>query len=88
MQQRFSKMYSQQCGPRDAGCQSEKFGAILPKLDDMAIDYLDAKNQIYIPAALIVVGCGLTKPEWIIYAIVLAAGLVWAKLSQHSFCHD
>jgi hypothetical protein len=48
----------------------------------MAFDYLDAKNQIYIPGILIIVGCALTKPVWLPYALVLAAGLVWMKFSQ------
>jgi hypothetical protein len=50
----------------------------------MAIDYLDAKNQIYIPAALLLVGCGITKPTWLPLAAVLAAFLVWLKLREHS----
>jgi len=50
----------------------------------MAIDYLDAKNQIYIPTALLLVGCGITKPTWLPLAAVLAAFLVWLKLREHS----
>lgn len=50
----------------------------------MVIDYLDAKNQIYIPAALIIVGCGITKPAWLPFAALLTALLVWLKLEQHS----
>jgi hypothetical protein len=50
----------------------------------MGIDYLDAKNQIYIPGALIVLGCALTRPSWLPYAIILAAGLVWMKFTEHS----
>jgi len=49
----------------------------------MAIDYLDAKNQIYIPAALIIIGCAITKPIWLPYAALVAGGLVWLKLSEH-----
>ena len=51
---------------------------------NMALDYLDAKNQIYIPAALIVVGCAITKPIWLPFAVLLAAALVWLKIEQHS----
>jgi hypothetical protein len=40
------------------------------------LDYIDAKNQIYIPAALIIIGVGITKAEWLPYAILLAAGLI------------
>lgn len=50
----------------------------------MALDYLDAKNQIYIPAALIVIGCAITKPVWLPFAVLLAAALVWLKLAHHS----
>lgn len=46
-------------------------------------DYVDAKNEIYIPAALIIVGVGITKAEWLPYAILLAAGLVYLKLYQY-----
>jgi len=49
----------------------------------MGIDYLDAKNQIYIPAALVLIGCAITKPVWLPYAAILAAGLVWLKLNEH-----
>jgi hypothetical protein len=47
------------------------------------LDYIDAKNQIYIPAALILVGVGITKAEWLPYALILAAGLVYLKLEQY-----
>jgi hypothetical protein len=50
----------------------------------MAIDYLDAKNEIYIPAALLLVGCGITKPAWLPFAAILALSLVWLKLREHS----
>lgn len=49
----------------------------------MGIDYLDARNQIYIPGALIIVGCAITKPVWLPYAALVVGGLVWLKLNEH-----
>ena len=50
----------------------------------MAIDYLNAKDQIYIPSALILVGCAITKPTWLPFAAILAGLLAWLKLREHS----
>ena len=50
----------------------------------MALDYLDAKTQLYIPAALIIVGCAITKPAWLPFAVMLAAALISLKIKQHS----
>lgn len=50
----------------------------------MALDYVDAKNQIYIPAALLIVGVGITKTSWLPFAFILTAALVYLKLHQHS----
>jgi hypothetical protein len=47
------------------------------------LDYIDAKNQIYIPAALIIIGVGITKAEWLPYAILLTAGLIYLKVEQY-----
>ena len=49
------------------------------------LDYVpDAKTQIYIPAALILIGCAITKPGYLPYAAVVAIALVWLKLQQFS----
>ena len=50
----------------------------------MALDYIDAKNQLYIPAILLIVGVGITKPAWLPFAFILAAALVYLKLQNHS----
>jgi hypothetical protein len=55
---------------------------------DMGLDYADAKNQIYIPVFLVLVGCGITKWQWLPYAVILSGGLVWLKLYQHRSFHS
>jgi len=50
----------------------------------MALDYIDARNQIYIPALLLIVGVGITKSAWLPFAFILAAALVYLKLQKHS----
>jgi len=39
-----------------------------------------ARDGIYIPAALIVLGCAIVKMDWVPYAVALALGLVGLKL--------
>lgn len=50
----------------------------------MILDYLDAKNQIYVPAALLLVGGAITKPEWLPYVTILTGFLVWLKINSNS----
>jgi hypothetical protein len=49
----------------------------------MAVGFMDLKNQIYIPAALLVAGVAIVKPTWIPFAIILASFLTWIRISEH-----
>jgi hypothetical protein len=44
----------------------------------------DAKSQIYIPAALVIVGCAIVKPIYLPFAAIIAVGLVLLKIQQYS----
>jgi len=44
----------------------------------------DVKSQIYIPFALVLVGCAIVKPILLPFAAILALGLVLLKLQQYS----
>jgi len=47
-----------------------------------------ARDGIYIPAALIVLGCAIVKMDWVPYAVALALGLVGLKLWRNSKCYS
>jgi len=47
------------------------------------LDYVpNARDQIYIPAALILIGCAITKPAYLPFGAIIAVGLVWLKVQQ------
>jgi hypothetical protein len=45
---------------------------------------LDAKNQIYIPVALVLIGCAIVKPKSLPIAAALVAVLAWLKFQGYS----
>lgn len=47
------------------------------------LDYVpNVRDQIYIPAALILIGCAITKPVYLPFGAIIAVALVWLKLQQ------